>query len=115
MTAYPNSPGYKEGGTSRDAARNVAGQAKRDREAAFVYIQANPLKTADQVADALGKSPLSIRPRISELRKAGRIIDDGRGTNTSGQSAYRWRATTAEEQIDLPPPAYRPGDDDIDF
>lgn len=107
---YPEAPGYKEGGTSKDAAKNIASQAAIDRELALGYIRGNPGKTADQVAEALGKSILSIRPRISELRKAGKITNEGRGTNVSGHSAYRWRATTTAEQKDLPPPA-----GDIDF
>ncbi|WP_439398478.1 hypothetical protein ACRQ5Q_14475 [Bradyrhizobium sp. PMVTL-01] len=114
MTAYPNSPGYKENGTSKDAARNIESQAKRDRDEALGYIRGNPGKTADEVAEALNKSILSIRPRISELKTAGLVTKSGRGTNASGHSAYRWRATTTAEQKDLPPPAYDP-EDPIDF
>ena len=44
--------------------------------------------TADEVAERLGESVLSIRPRITELKRMGRIEDTGlRRTNESGHRA----------------------------
>ncbi len=44
--------------------------------------------TADQVAARLGESVLSIRPRITELKKTNRIADTGRRRkNHSGRAA----------------------------
>lgn len=111
MTTYPNSPGYKEGDTSKDAADRISGRVAILRQQALDYIKANPLKTADQIANALNETPLSIRPRITELRKAGLIRNEGRGVNASGCSAHRWReATPAERQARA-----RNDGDDIEF
>jgi predicted ArsR family transcriptional regulator len=49
--------------------------------------------SADQVAARLGVSPLSTRPRCTELVQAGRIRDSGRRTrNDSGRQAIVWVA-----------------------
>jgi hypothetical protein len=49
--------------------------------------------TADQIAIRLQRSPLSIRPRVSELAAAGKLVRaDERGKNESGMSAIKWRA-----------------------
>ena len=48
--------------------------------------------TADEVATLLGKSVLTIRPRISELARAGVITDSGnRRPNASGHNAIVWK------------------------
>lgn len=48
--------------------------------------------TADEVAGILNVSPLSIRPRLAELHKAGRVTDTGtRRPNSSGKLAVVWR------------------------
>ncbi len=50
-------------------------------------------RTPDELADLIGASPLAIRPRITELRKAGLIVDTGcRRLNRSGRKAVVWRA-----------------------
>jgi hypothetical protein len=51
--------------------------------------------TADEVAEALGRSPFSIRPRISELKASGHLVDTGktRLNNTwSGVEGAGWKA-----------------------
>jgi hypothetical protein len=48
--------------------------------------------TADEIAAALNYSILTIRPRVSELNKQGRIVDSGlRRPNASGRNAIVWR------------------------
>jgi predicted transcriptional regulator len=48
--------------------------------------------TADEIADELNRSILSIRPRFSELLRQGLIRDTGvRRGNQSGCSAKVWR------------------------
>jgi predicted ArsR family transcriptional regulator len=94
---YPNGLGYKEGDTSKEAAQTFAPRARVLRDRALAYISANPGRTADQIAEALGESVLAVRPRISELRKSNLIVNAGRGTNSSGMSAHRWRVATPEE------------------
>ena len=88
---YPDEPGWKEGGTSRQAADSMASFTPTLRKLAYRYIAAHPCPTADEVAFALHESPLAIRPRVSELRLMGLITTAGRGTNISGKQAYRWQ------------------------
>ncbi|UGY23836.1 winged helix-turn-helix domain-containing protein [Bradyrhizobium septentrionale] len=90
----PLGSGFKEEETSEEAADKAETSAAFWREAALAYITANPGRTADEVAAALKKTPYTIRPRVSELRKAGLIVNDGRGVNASG-AKHRWRV--AEE------------------
>lgn len=91
---YPDAPGYKEGDTSREAAEDMAARAGTLRRLAYDYIRLHPLHTADEVAAALGETPLAIRPRLSELRVKGLIVNDGRGLNRSGKAAHRWRVSS---------------------
>jgi hypothetical protein len=50
----------------------------------------------DKMADLLGESILSIRPRFSELLALGRIEDTGdRDRNVSGKSCKIWRVKQA--------------------
>lgn len=88
---YPDHPGFKEGDTSREAAEAMLGRAITLRGLVFEYINRHPGRTADEIAADLGESVLTIRPRISELRKKERIVADGRGVNRSGKAAHRWR------------------------
>lgn len=87
---YPSAPGFKEGDTSREAAEAFAARAGTLRRLCYQYLKRHPRRTADEVAAALGETVLAIRPRISELRVAGAIRNDGRGTNISGHPAHRW-------------------------
>lgn len=95
--AYPASPGWKEPTTSRDAAAVVASDARVLREAVhgvLVMVGRSGL-TADEIATRLGRSVLSVRPRVSELTKETppRVIATGeRRLNASGLKAKVWRA-----------------------
>lgn len=49
--------------------------------------------TADEVASRLKLSPLTVRPRVAELHKAGGVADSGlRRKNRSGRNAIVWVA-----------------------
>ena len=92
---YPNAPGFKESTISRDAANEMAADATILRERALAAIRKAGGRglTADECALALGRDILSVRPRLSELRAANRIIPTGeRRTNESGKKAMAWRA-----------------------
>lgn len=89
---YPTGPGWKEHETSREAAEDMALRAGTLRRLAYDYIRKHPGHTADEIASALEESPLAIRPRISELRLKGLIVNAGRGRNRSGKAAHLWRA-----------------------
>ena len=87
---YPDAAGYKQQTTSRDAAASIdAGTLRADVVAAL--SSAGPM-TADECAAHLRRSPLSIRPRFSELRCKDAIVDTGaRRENASGRRAIVWR------------------------
>jgi len=85
-------PGAKVGGTSQDAADAIHNRAATLRQAVIAMFRKHGSLTADEVAELLGESVLAIRPRLSELRKLGRIADTGlRRKNQSGRSANVWR------------------------
>ncbi|WLB19369.1 hypothetical protein ACE102_01245 [Bradyrhizobium sp. vgs-9] len=93
--SYPNSPGFKSRGTSSMAARRVAPHASALRDRVYAFLKSNyPASfTADEVADRLGASILSVRPRVTELLREGGIIKTtSRRKNVSGMSAVavRW-------------------------
>jgi predicted ArsR family transcriptional regulator len=91
---YPDSPGFKSRGTSSLAARRIAPHAEALRDRVFAFLMANypaPF-TADEVADRLGVSILSVRPRVSELRSSQLIeLTAERRRNKSGMMAHCWR------------------------
>lgn len=92
---YPRAPGHKEPTTSRDAARSVAHEADALRALAFGAVAAAGEwgLTAHECAAQVGRSIMTISPRLSELRKLGRIEPTSRRRrNESGRSAIAWRA-----------------------
>ena len=90
--SYPLAAGSKTGGTSAEAAKMI--HAARLRNKALRVLQTNPGGlTADEIAAELGESILSIRPRVSELRRLGEVEKTSeRRRNESGMSASVWRA-----------------------
>jgi hypothetical protein len=88
---YPNQPGFKEYETAKAAAEAIAPNTPRLRAACLRVIARQPA-TPDEVAQQLGLSILSIRPRITELSKLKQIEDTGlRRPNNSGRMAKVWR------------------------
>lgn len=88
---YPDSPGFKEATTSRDAAASMATTAPRLRSKVKRAFGDGPA-TADEIAGRLACSILSIRPRVTELARQGVIVDTGeRRPNDSGRKAKVWR------------------------
>lgn len=93
--AYPHNPGWKANGPSSDAARAIARHANtlRSRVYSFLRDRYPAAYSADQIAESLGETILSIRPRVSELNSAGDIeATEGRHKNHSGMTAHLWRA-----------------------
>jgi len=90
--SYPLAAGSKTGGTSAEAAKKI--HAARLQKAVLCVLQANPGGlTADEVAAELAESILSIRPRVSELKRQGLVEKTReRRRNISGMSASVWRA-----------------------
>lgn len=84
----------EKGGCSQLAASEIGQtveQTRRECYLCFIQAQAKGL-TADEVAQRLNLSVLSVRPRVSELNKFGWIVKTGeRRKNASGMSAAVWR------------------------
>lgn len=88
---YPEAPGFSNTDTSIAAAEHTASKAATLRSIVLdVFSDYGPL-TADEVAEILGDSILSIRPRVTELNRMGEIEDAGtRRKNISGRNAIVW-------------------------
>ena len=89
---YPDQPGFKVAGASAEAAHAMERTASTLRSLVLKTIAATPQGlTADEIADRLNRSPLSVRPRVAELYRLGEIRQTGqRGRNASGMTANRW-------------------------
>lgn len=90
LNKYPDSPGFQQQDTSYTAAESMNQSAPRLRQQC---VQALALRnmTADEVAKDVGASILSIRPRITELKREGLLHDTGeRRKNSSGRNAIVW-------------------------
>lgn len=94
LFTYPLVPGAKAGGTSAEAAEAMKPSAGTLRAFCLSLLDAVGSLTADEAAAGLKESPLSIRPRFSELHALGQIIDTGeRRLNASGRRAIVWRCS----------------------
>jgi hypothetical protein len=94
---YPHKAGFKQNSTSAKAAQKIekSGRASTLRTLALNAIKSSIFGfTADETANALNESILAIRPRLSELKQRGLILDTGiRRKNESGVNAIVWRAS----------------------
>ncbi len=93
---YPDSAGFKEMTTSREAAERIkgSGRAKSLRERVWAVLNDDGIHlTADEIAFFLHESPFSIRPRLAELRALGMIEPTGkrRSNQATGGTAHVWR------------------------
>jgi predicted ArsR family transcriptional regulator len=88
---YPHQPGAQNRDPSREAADQAAETAPLLRAKALAVIERSNGLTADEVAGRLGLSILSIRPRLTELSRLGKVRDSGaRRRNASGRNAIVW-------------------------
>lgn len=105
FSEYPNRPGWKRQETSAEAAEAVAKKAPvlRARCLAEISAASNGL-TGNELAERLGWDITSVRPRISELLRLGRVRKrmDGdrpaRRSTPSGCSALVWEAVEQMER-----------------
>lgn len=90
LFAYPHTAGYRLTDTSYAAAQAIDAPTLRSK-VLDVLARVGPL-TADQCSVALSIDKLSIRPRLTELKALGKVIDSGqRRPNSSGKRAIVWR------------------------
>lgn len=98
---YPVSPSVGVRDTSREAAEAIAPSVQTLRDLAFKVLLERD-STADECAEAMGKSILAVRPRISELVAMDMVVDSGkRRRMASGRSGIVWRAVRSESQARL--------------
>ena len=100
MTTYPNTPGWKasDNETSREAAKSIEAPAKTLRRKCHEALKLAAM-TADEVAELVGASVLSVRPRVSELKAQGLVqATDKRRCNISGKRAVVWLAVAKLHQ-----------------
>ena len=83
---------YQPSETSHAAAKSLRRSELNElRLNVLAAIQACD-RTADEVAEYLGLSVLTVRPRVTELKKMGLIVPtEKRRRNISGQTASVWR------------------------
>ena len=70
------------------------------RKEVLDWLEKNPAGgTADEIADAIKRSPFTVRPRVSELNKIGAIVDSGarRMNAASGRMAAIWVVGTRSQ------------------
>ena len=88
--------GYQRTDTSQSAAEHVSRSGRAailSRKVLEAYHASVFGLTADECADQLGESILSIRPRVTELKFKGLLADTGvRRENASGRSAAVMKA-----------------------
>lgn len=88
---YPEAPGHQVTDTSRAAAVALLTEAGSIRHRVLCILN-NRDCTADECALLMDMSILSVRPRLTELKRMGRIADSGvRRPNESGKQAIVWR------------------------
>lgn len=83
--SYPYAAGYRNTDTSRAAASVDAATIRAQVLQTFRTVGA---MTADECAERMEMSVLTIRPRCTELKRLGHLHDSGkRRPNASGKSA----------------------------
>ena len=88
---YPQHPGHKREGTSKDAADGIAPRAKSLRMRVFDALKTRP-NSPEGLSDILGEPVHSLRPRFSELSARNLIEDSGaRGVAMGGRPCIIWR------------------------
>ena len=88
--SYPFSPGSQTVDTSIEAAELIKEGADTIRRKVFDVIvnKGNVGATADEVAELLSLSSFTVRPRVTELFKQGKIERRDKRKNNSGRLAY---------------------------
>ena len=82
-------PYVKDSATSKIAAKSMEVEASQLREAVFGFIAGfgKHGATCDEVEVMMGRSHQSVSARITELKKARRIVQRGRRKTRSGRPA----------------------------
>ncbi len=75
QATYPDAPGFKErGGASEEAAKAVAPSAKVMREKVYALFDKHSSLTFKEIEKMTGWHRDSIKPRLSDLFRLGKLI-----------------------------------------
>ena len=100
-----DNPGYPEDSagwkgpfdTGHTAAKVITPKRPKLWEQVLMVL-ANGPATPEQISDAIGRHFSTVRPRISELARRGRVIATGqRGEGALGGKSMIWRPATPDE------------------
>jgi hypothetical protein len=93
--AAPAAPFQKHSDTSVEAAERIAPKAPSLRERVYAFIRFSvDGRTNEEIESGCGMPGNTVRPRVVELVKAGRVRDSGATRETrSGRQAVVWVAT----------------------
>lgn len=101
MSRYPEVPGFKgASGTGEAASAYYAAQVKGRRADVLAGLEAlGGRATCEEIGAHIGLHFYLTRPRVSELKALGLVIETGeRGHGALGGTVNRWRLTTADER-----------------
>lgn len=77
LFSYPRSAGFKTEGTSKDAALKIERTGRAEALRTRVLFALKYPATSKELAEMLGETILSIRPRLSELKNRNLIAATG--------------------------------------
>lgn len=98
---YPHSlPGFKGAiETGRQEAVAFAPKLGRRQAEVLADLERHGSSSAEQIGERIGRHWYLVRPRISELKALGLVIDSGgRVTSALGGKTHQVRLTTPEER-----------------
>ena len=91
MHQYPMIPWAKTDGPSQQAADHLTPKVLNIRGRVLHCFGQHKNLTADEASKKLNLDRLTIRPRVAELVRMGKLIDTGiRRANASGRNATVW-------------------------
>lgn len=103
--SYPRTAGHWGGDTDQAAAEQIEGSGKaealRNRIVLLLGKHEDGL-TADEAAETLGEIRDSVRPRFTELKKRGILIDTGKRRESSNRNKQRVLKLSHSEPVPEP-------------
>lgn len=97
--SYPQTPGFKgKVETGRLAAAALTPKLGARQQEALDDLAANGPGSAEDIAERIGRHWYCVRPRLTELREMGLVVDTGRRKPTQfGGRTWEARVATPEE------------------
>ena len=93
---YPDGPGYTNETTSKAAAEKVAPKAGTQAADCLEFIRQRGRATPDEASIALNMLVTSARPRFTQLKNLGLIVEDGTAINENGNDSIAYKLAPPE-------------------